>query len=503
MRRLPAYVCGVVLLWPSLSYAQSTENADEEQVASTAESTTETDAAAPAAEATPPETKADEASAPSEEAPPPESIEDINPADPEHAVGPESADAAAAWGNWAEEVEGAPEADTPIFESRLYGFIDSYWEQVGKTPARDPQNPSRTIYESNPYEFDVLNLHAMVQGSIMGRYRFFLNLAAPGSGSPGNDSFLGVRNAWVEAPIVTQYLNLRMGKTYRRFGLYNEILDATPTFIGIEPPEMFDKDHLLLTRTTNLMLFGSVEAGPAVIYYSAATGNDERINDAIPLSFDVYAEMFSWLRIGTSFYTSGGDAAPTHGVGEGSPNGGVLNWMERDSFYVFGGYAQVMHDSGLIAQLEFWQANHSAVRDPASVSLLGAEAGLDNAQLDRFFVGGDPNGAVRTAANYKVRTAYIRLGWEFTWGDTGSITPYAQADYYENPETIAKKSFGGDNEAGLSDDGKFQKYTAGVVIRPISQVALKVDGSGHVQRFNGSTEFYPELRLSLSYLWSL
>lgn len=58
-----------------------------------------------------------------------------------------------------------------------------------------------TLYTSNQYEFDVLNLHAMVQGTILGKYRFFLNLAAPGSGSIGSDELLGVRNAWVEAPI--------------------------------------------------------------------------------------------------------------------------------------------------------------------------------------------------------------------------------------------------------------------------------------------------------------
>jgi hypothetical protein len=40
-------------------------------------------------------------------------------------------------------------------------------------------------------------------------------------------------------------------------------------------------------------------------------------------------------------------------------------------------------------------------------------------------------------------------------------------------------------------------------MRPVSQVALKVDGSGHRQKFNGKSEFYPELRISLAYLWEL
>lgn len=411
------------------------------------------------------------------------------------------AEVAASWGDWAETASSGGD-DAPIFEARFYGFIDAYFEQVAKSPARDADDPTKTVYESNPYEFDVANLHAMVQGSIFGRYRFFLNLAAPGAGSASDDEGLAVRNAWVEAPILPGILNVRAGKTYRRFGLYNEILDAVPTFIGIEPPEMFDKDHLLLTRTTNLMLFGSVDAGPATIHYSLSTGNEERTNDAIPIGVDVYADISDWLRIGSSFYTTGGDAAPTRGVGEGSPRGGVLNWMEKDQFTIFGGYAQIMHDSGFIAQVEYWQADHDGVRDVAALQDMAASGSLHGAQMRRFFVGGDPT-AAKTQAKYSVRTAYIRLGYELALDDVSSLTPYVQADYYSNPETVADKDLGGDNEAGIADDGKFQKYTVGAVYRPVSQVALKLDASGHVQKFNGATEFYPEVRVSFSYLWGL
>ena len=63
--------------------------------------------------------------------------------------------------------------------------------------------------------------------------------------------------------------------------------------------------------------------------------------------------------------------------------------------------------------------------------------------------------------------------------------------------------FGGDNEAGLSDDGQFVKVTGGMVYRPDPAVALKVDGSTHIQQFNGETIQYPELRASLSYFWQL
>lgn len=405
---------------------------------------------------------------------------------------------AADWG----DLEEVQEQSAPIFRSKLYGFIDAHLEKVANTPdAVDADG--RTVYAKNPIEFDIPKLHVMVQGAIYDKYRFFLNLAGPGSGSNTFDEPLVVRNAWVELPIVRQYLNLRAGKTYRRFGLYNEILDAVPTFIGIEPPEIFDRDHLLLTRTTSLMLHGAVDVGDAMLNYSVTTGNDERDEDAIPFGADVYVVLPFGLRLGTSFYTSGGNAVPSVSVGDGSPHGGVVNWMKRDKFYIVGGYAQLKRD-GLILQTEYWHANHNAERDPDALALLAENSSSLNAQqLNRFFVDGDPEAGIRRYTKYAVDAFYVRAGYELAIGTLSSITPYLQFDYYRNPETVKKKSLGGDNEAGLADNGRFEKYTVGVVMRPVPQAALKVDGSGHRQDFNGKSEFYPEIRFSLSYLWEL
>ena len=406
---------------------------------------------------------------------------------------------AAGWGDLAEGQDGL--ADTPVFRAKLYGFIDTHLEKVAHTPDSVDEN-GKTVYAANPYELDIPNLHAMVQGSIYDRYRFYLNLASPGSGSNSDDEPLYVRNAWVELPLITQYLNLRAGKMYRRFGLYNEILDAVPTFIGIEPPEIFDKDHLMLTRTTTLMLHGSADVGAFVLNYSATTGNDERSEDSVPFGADVYAEFPFGLRFGSSFYTTGGDAVPSRGVGDGSPRGGVVNWMTKDRYYVVGGYAQLKH-SGVIAQVEYWRANHKGTRDADALMVLADEGGLNPQQMRRFFRDGDPTNGAITKAKYGIDAFYVRLGYEITVGELASVTPYLQLDVYSNPETINKKSLGGDNEAGLTDDGKFEKYTVGAVIRPVPQVAFKIDGSGHRQKFNGASEFYPEIRLSLSYLWEL
>jgi hypothetical protein len=413
-------------------------------------------------------------------------------------VAPVDDGSAAGWGDLA-TLE-AETNDVPVFQGKIYGFIDSYYEKVAKTPDSVDENGD-TVYVESPGEFDVLNFNVMIQGSLYEKYRFFVNLASPGAGSNTDDEPIAVRNAWVEAPIVPGYLNVRAGKTYRRFGLYNEILDAVPTFIGIETPEIFDKDHLMVTRTTNLMIHGAADVGPGTLNYSVSTGNDERDSGAFPVGADVNLDTTWGVKVGSSFYTSGGNAVPSRAVGEGSPRGGVVNWMAKDDFVLFGGYAQ-LQKSGLILQVEAWQSNHDAIRDEASVAQL-VNGRLNPTQLSRFYVNGDPDQGVLTDADYKIRTGYFRAGYEIPVGDLSSVTPYIQGDYYSNPETVKEKDYGGDEEAGLADDGTFLKYTAGVVVRPVSQVALKVDGSAHQLQFNDKTDYYPEIRVSFSYLWEV
>ncbi len=63
---------------------------------------------------------------------------------------------------------------------------------------------------------------------------------------------------------------------YRRFGLFNEKLDQFPTFLGIEPPDLFDKDHLLLTRTTYFAGHGAKQFGDYTASYFLTTGIDRR-----------------------------------------------------------------------------------------------------------------------------------------------------------------------------------------------------------------------------------
>jgi hypothetical protein len=390
-----------------------------------------------------------------------------------------------------------------IFTARLYGYIDSHYEKSAPTPVEvDAQN--QTVMGDNPAEFDVVNFNLMLQGKVYGRYRYFINFASPGSGSPTGDEGINIRNAWVEFPVYRDFFDFRIGKTYRRFGLYNEILDAIPTFIGIEPPEMFDKDHLMLTRTTNAMLHGTIDSGEAAFSYALSTGNDERSSSQVPFGVDLRFDLASTLKVGGSYYSSNGSAVPTTEVGDGAPVGGVASWMAEDRFQVYAVFAQLTR-SGLTLQAEYTGASHDAERDPARVmALLDADPPLRDPQRQRFGLDGmvPGEGDVNIQADYQVRAAYGRAGYEFEAGGW-SFIPYGQFDYYSNPESIASKDFGGDNEAGLADDGIFYKSTLGLVARPTRFVAVKIDGSTHTQKFNGETITYPEIRTSFSLYWEL
>lgn len=442
---------------------------------------------------------------------------------PEPAPAPEAV-ATPAVADDVNEVDAEAESER-IFDTRLYGFIDGYWEVDTNSPS-GVDAMGQTVREQNNEEFDVANLNVMVQGTIYGRYRYYLNLAAPGSGGVISDEPVAVRNAWVEVPLYRDFIQFRIGKTYRRFGLYNEILDAVPTFIGIEPPEMLDKDHLMITRTTNLMIHGSAAFGENTLSYALMSGNDERDGEQIPLGLDVHFDVGSLLRFGGSAYHAcpislrdpNPCAVPGVAPGDGSPRGGVVNWMEQDRYWVVDFYAQLTFE-GLTLQAEYARATHDAVRNADGVLAFldsdgdGMFDGNPNGNvpspiLQRRFYTGDlsmplDRALVPTAAKYVINTFYVRLGYEIETDSAGTFVPYAQFDYYSNPEIIKEKDFGGDNEAGVTDDGSFIKLTLGAVYRPIEQVAVKFDVSDHVQQFNSATEHYFDFRFSLSYQWEL
>lgn len=443
---------------------------------------------------------AEEPAEPVEPAPAPEPVEP-EPAEPPAPPGEElPLEEVAEDEAWEDEFVAEEPSD---FVSRLYGYIDSQWRRpLGEEDHHHEEEGLASASEEHAEGFD-LQANVMFQGTIVQRYRFFVNLIAFRAGDVAFDRSLDLRNAWVEAPLFGDYLAVRVGKTYRRFGLYNEILDARPTFMGIEPPEMLVRGHLLMTRTTNLMVHGTAAFDDHIFTYALMTGGDESAEGAVPIGADLHYDFGDILRIGTSFYWTGGDAQPTSPFGSGPMNGGVMAWMERDEYYVYGGYAQLTWE-GLTIQAEYWRSPHEATRDVDDVLELARRARLTPNQRRRLFGTTISPTAddVNTTADYTVRTFWARLGYEIVLGDFGALTPYVHFDYLHHPEAIADEGLGG-NEAGLSENDRFMRVAGGFVYRPIAPVAFKAELNPHFTKRDGETQVSNELRLSLSYYWEL
>lgn len=383
-------------------------------------------------------------------------------------------------------------------ELNLYGYlswrIEKVWDEL------NIDENGNTVKIDAPREIALPSFNIMMLHNISDKVKFFANL----NGADAED--ITVSNAWAEYK-VSDALNIRLGKTYRQFGLYNEMLDAVPTYIGIEPPELFDNDHLILSRETLLMVHGWVPLGDGELRYSFTTDNGEggpSEDDNIPLGFDLrYDVSLEGYLVGISGYTSNGDTTSDVALGEGSPRTGVLPWMARDDFSVIGLYGQYEINS-LKLQAAYWSSSHDATRDASSVITIVENAGINSAQRARFLK--DPNAAatvdnVNLNGDYDINSWYFRAGYSFFLDSGAELIPYLQWDSYENPETIRNKTYGGDNEVGLADDGKFTKSTLGVIYRPIAQVAFKFDTSTHFQKFNGKNESFSEIRFDASYIF--
>ncbi len=385
-------------------------------------------------------------------------------------------------------------------EFTIYGYSSLYYEK------EFPMSNAPSGTKADPGAFDFAHFNLMMQSTFGTKVKVFLNIA-------GIDN-LEVRNYWGEY-IFSDKLKIRTGKIYRPFDQFNELLDAVPTYLGMEPPELFDEDHLLVPRTGKVMVHGGLALKTNFLRYAYMLDSDEQMltsNDgSLTLShtWDLSLSILNdRLLIGHSGYVANEKNGASVVLGEGSPSGGILPWMSSDKYNVLGGYMTAAF-GGFKFQAAYWLANHKAIRDTGAVVTLYNNTDLNESQLENFFgpnYTGDHSGAdVITKAEYKVNTYYLRLGYtiekEKVPFKLAEITPYVFLDYYSNPETIAAKSWGGDNEAGVSDDGKFTKLTVGLAIRPTTTMALKIDGGPHFQTIGGEKVNYNELRVDISYMF--
>jgi hypothetical protein len=387
----------------------------------------------------------------------------------------------------------------------LYGYINSNLQKTFAYPTTVDDGSVKRV--SDPVEWTpVRNFHIYGKGNFSDKISYLFNLS-------GSEDHIEVRNAWGNFSIQEAF-QIRVGKMYRKFGLYNERLDQIPTFIGIEAPEMLDTDHLFLTRTTSAMIHGNFTNSTREISYALMTENGEggAQKQVIPIGWDLrYKSFTNSLIAGFSGYSSSisnEKSTSTVALGDGSPRGGILPWMKGDRFSVVGFFLEKQLGKKLLIQTEYYIASHSAVRDPEAVLTVIQNTKLNATQRDRFLISNEniPNEDLTTAdvatnIQYDVQTWYIRLGYNIQ-SSVGQFVPYLFLDWMRHPEAIQSKTYGGDEEAGLADDGIFWKPSAGLVYRPLTNVAIKLDGSYHIQQYMGRTVSYPELRIDFSFAFS-
>jgi hypothetical protein len=167
---------------------------------------------------------------------------------------------------------------------KLYGYINTNAEQQYGFPS--VANDGTTLKEDDPFAWvPVKAFHLYGSAYLSERIEVLFNLAYA-------DETIEVRNAWGNFKLRSEF-QVRVGKMYRRFGLYNEKLDQIPTFIGIEPPEIFDGDHLFVTRTTSLMLHGNFTKRATTFSYALTTENGEggEKKGVVPLGWDLRMKM--------------------------------------------------------------------------------------------------------------------------------------------------------------------------------------------------------------------
>jgi len=388
----------------------------------------------------------------------------------------------------------------------VYGYFSTNYEK-GFNEAEGLDGENKMITKNSPGEFEYASFNLMMQQSFEEKYSIFINMKAE------NGEKIELQNFWGEYAY-NQYINLRIGKIYRKFGLYNEILDAVPTYYGVEAPEIFMKGHLLLSRTTSFMIYGVADMFGGNLNYSLTTGNGESMSVAgnVPLGFDLNYSN-SILKFGTSGYISGSEQVSDIKIDNGiKPNAlsenGVLAWMDSDDFQVFGGYFE-LNKSGFTFQAAYWFSPHTAIRNATSTLALINNTNINENQRKRFVKDASEfksnseltTDDIDTDGSYDVSTYYVLLAYAFDT-DMGEIAPYLRIQNYQNPEAIADRGWGG-NEAGVSDNGTANLFAGGFIYRPVFQLAFKAEGTLVDYKYFGNASKEIDMRLSLSYTFGL
>ena len=389
-------------------------------------------------------------------------------------------------------------ADSKSMKLTFYGFLDQSVEKYFNTKGTEAYQ-----YKNENLELTRPSFHLYGVSHLTNKVTLFFNL-----GHSSKD-VIEIENVWGNFKF-DEAFQLRIGKMYRRFDLFNERLDQTAAIIGIDPPELYDPSQYMVPILTQLMLHGNIPVKRSVFSYSLMYNNGESgaEKNVYPLGWDFRFKQEKFL-VGTSGYLSNMDTAHSQSsvaFGEGLPKGSIRPWMSSEKYSVFGLFGESLLNSFSI-KAGYFVAYHDADRNPENVLTIIQNVNLDETHRRRFLGNNatKPNGSLTTAdvlisTNYTVHSFYIRMAYN-VYTPWGQFIPYLFMDFIKNPEMIADVKYGGGAKIGLADDGAFKRPTIGLIYKPKDNIAVKSEYSLYNTKTFGKDLTYPEIRFQVAFMF--
>ncbi|KAA3596586.1 MAG: hypothetical protein DWQ06_15050 [Calditrichaeota bacterium] len=372
----------------------------------------------------------------------------------------------------------------------FYGYLSTNYEDLSSITRPSAVDTIETENFNPVSGWEHKDFHLLFQSIISDKFKAFGHLSV-------NDAEeIELRNYWGEFT-ASEKFKISGGKIYRPFGLYNETLDASASFVGIDAPEYLDENHPIVPRTTTLLFHGGGNLERNHFRYAISFDSGEQ-NDGTALAYgwDVSNEFYDIFKVGYSFYRTEEKRGPKNKIGEGSPEGGVLPWVANEKYFVWGGYLQADYWNFTL-QSAWWKANHKGQRSQEQLQILKDSAALNDFQRVRFF--GTSENTFNLDFDYAVKTWFTKIYYTWDSEKTGQWIPYYNFEFYQNPETISEVEFGGDDKAGNSDGGKFNKHTFGFSYKPNSKIAFKTDVSTYRYTLDTKKEHFNAFRIQFAY----
>lgn len=381
-------------------------------------------------------------------------------------------------------------------ELHLFGYTSFLHQKINNQPELD--SLGKTINLNSHSDWDISKFNLILQQSFDKNFSFYLNLT---NNFEVNNVF-GLYS-------LNRYYNFKLGKIYRKFGHFNHIREASPFNYGIEIPESFQSNHLILDINTVFEFSGKAKLFSNNLSYTANFSFIDNINNgfSFPFGFDLRYQKSNAYTFGTSFYYSGSEAISDIGFNEGISKNGVLPWMTNDEFTVLDIFLEYKYQNFTLVG-EWINSNHNSLRNGENVFEMSVNKNdgrflINEKQIDRLKInkskGFEPSN-IRQVVDYSIENYYVILTYNWV-SKIGLVSPFIKAEKYSNPELIENINYGGDNEVGRTDDGKISKYVLGLSFYPINEIALKLAAGIDSYNYNDDLHNVYNYKLEFFYIF--